>query len=216
MSVDEVTTTDSTTTNATTPVNVTGVTSGVSAVSGGTTNTCALTTAGGVKCWGINADAELGNGTTGSSTTPVDVTGLTSGVTAVAVGGNHTCAVTSTGGVKCWGVNSDGQLGNGGSPSSFTPVAVTGISSGGAAITSGAGFSCALSTTQVVACWGWNGVGNLGDGTTTSADSPVTTIGTFGLPSSQAVPPNVDLLWWAPGNASTQTEILWAELESIS
>ena len=167
---------DGTTIDRPIPVNVTGLGSGVTAISTGYKHTCALTSLGGVKCWGYNSDGQLGDGTTTSSSTPVNVTGLSGVVTAISAGGFHTCALMQTGGVKCWGFNGFGQLGNATTSSSSTPVNVSGLSSGVSAIRLGANHTCALQSGGIK-CWGDNGFGQLGNGTTDQGNIPVNVAG---------------------------------------
>jgi alpha-tubulin suppressor-like RCC1 family protein len=119
--------------NSAEPVDVVGLTSGVTAIAAGIvhaeygSHTCALTSVGGIKCWGPNLYGQLGNGSYTKSSTPVEVSGLASGVTAITVSNEHTCALTSGGGVVCWGSNSRGQLGNPVKDSSNVPVVVAGL-----------------------------------------------------------------------------------------
>jgi alpha-tubulin suppressor-like RCC1 family protein len=153
------------------PVPVTGLSSGVTAVSAGSNFACALTAAGGVVCWGLNQYGELGNGSTENSAVPVPVSGLASGVTEVSAGEEFACALTAGGGVVCWGYNFDGELGNNTGVNSSVPVPVSGLTSGVTAISVGALSACALTATGSVFCWGLNDGGELGNGTTTT--SPV-------------------------------------------
>jgi len=168
---------DGTKTNRITPVDVSGLNSGVVSIATGGRHTCALTAGGGVKCWGYNGSGQLGDGTTTNRWTAVDVSGLGSGVAAIAIGFYHSCALMTGGGIKCWGYNADGQLGDGTKTNRITPVDISGLSSGVAAIATGFSHTCGLMKGGEIKCWGWNGYGQLGDGTTTNRYTPVNVSG---------------------------------------
>jgi alpha-tubulin suppressor-like RCC1 family protein len=168
------------TSNSSLPVPVTGLSTGVAAIAAGNLHTCALTTGGGVQCWGRNLDGQLGNGSTSNSSVPVAVTGLAGSVALITAGTLHTCVVTTVGGVQCWGRNDVGQLGDGTTANSSVPVSVPSLASGVAAVVAGTSFTCALTTSGGVQCWGGNGAGQLGDGTTVSSPVSVSVIGLAG------------------------------------
>jgi alpha-tubulin suppressor-like RCC1 family protein len=171
------------------PVDVVGLTSGVRAVSTGIQHACALTTAGGVKCWGSNTQGQLGNGARpGTSTTPVDVAGLASGVSALVTGGGHSCALVAGGAVKCWGINNDGQLGNGTTTSSNTPVDVVGLGGPVKGLSAGLIHVCALMSAGSIKCWGSNSIGQLGDGTKVRRTRPVDVRPAAAAPAPRAAP----------------------------
>ncbi|WP_028193652.1 Ig-like domain repeat protein [Salinispora pacifica] len=157
------------------PVNLPAGTT-ITAIAGGRGHSLALTSAGTVLAWGRNSQGQLGDGTNTDSTTPVDVDlppGTT--ITAIAGGGRHSLALTSTGTVLAWGQNSAGQLGDGTNTDSTTPVDVdlppgTTIT----AITAHDGdHSLALTSTGTILAWGRNSQGQLGDGTNTDRSTPV-------------------------------------------
>ena len=133
-----------------TPVDVPGVTSGVTAI----TPNCALTAAGGVKCWSLEGGLHTS-----------DVPGLGTGVIALATSGLHGCALLTGGTVRCWGANDHGQLGDGTKTDRPVPVKVVGLKKGVVALAVGAFYSCAVTRAGSIQCWGGNGVGELGDGT---------------------------------------------------
>jgi alpha-tubulin suppressor-like RCC1 family protein len=175
-----------TTTNSSIPVAVSlpsGTT--VTGIAGGSNHSLALTSSGQVLAWGSNVQGQLGNGTTTNSSTPVAVS-LPSGttVTAIAGGGFHSLALTSTGQVLAWGFNASGQLGNGTPTNSSSPVAVS-LPSGTTvtAIAGGVYHSLALTSSGQVLAWGSNGYGELGNGTTTNSSTPVA----VSLPSGTTV-----------------------------
>lgn len=169
---------DGSTSNSNVPVSVTGLSSGVSAISGGGDHELAIQN-GVVKAWGDNFDGQLGQGfTSANSTTPVSITGLSSGISAVASGGYHSLAIQN-GAAMAWGENDDGQLGTGTTTDSLAPTAVSGLSSGATAIAGGLYHSLAIHNGAAVA-WGYNADGELGNGTsgaTANSDLPVSVTG---------------------------------------
>lgn len=158
----------------------------VSAVALGDMHTCALTTGGGLSCWGANNAGQLGDGSTTQHQSPAQtMPAYTKGVTAIAAGSTHTCAVAQTeatnAGVHCWGEDSSGQLGNGVFTGTFLMPPAAEVSPLGGAILSlaaGGNHSCVLvgGAGGGAFCWGENGDGQLGDGTM-SDQATVRTVG---------------------------------------
>ncbi len=152
---------DGTLTNRSTPVQVVG--GPYAAVEVGNYNTCAITAAGGAMCWGRNTDGQLGDGTLVNRSSPVAVVGLTTGVRQIDTGGASTCALLTTGGVRCWGNNVYGSLGDGTAVNRSTPVAVLGLVDQ-IHVANYSAHSCAVAATGAVTCWGWAYHGQLGNG----------------------------------------------------
>jgi alpha-tubulin suppressor-like RCC1 family protein len=147
----------------------TDVLTGVQAIAAGGTTTCALTTGGGVRCWGDNSVGQLGDNEMESSRTTPPPTDVLTGVRVIAEGDQHTCAVTTAGGVRCWGFNAFGQLGDGvGLDAILSVPPATDLLTEVRSIAAGVGHTCALTMAGGVRCWGDNSFGQLGDGTTTT------------------------------------------------
>jgi alpha-tubulin suppressor-like RCC1 family protein len=156
-----------------------GISSGAISISSGYAYSCALMSYGGVKCWGDNWTGQLGSGTWVNTAPAVHVKGLTSGVTAITSGIMHSCALLSNGSVKCWGANNYGQLGDGTNSNRNEPaqVIVGGQPiSGVVSISGGYEHTCAVMANGEAKCWGRNGYGELGDGTTTNRSVPTSVI----------------------------------------
>lgn len=143
-------------------------------VSAGQDFSCGVTPLQTAYCWGRNAAGALGNGTTSNSTTPVAVS-LPVGVRldSVSAGQDHACGLSTTGAVYCWGGNALGQLGTGNTNPQTAPALV--IATPAATFTqvaAGAQFTCALTTTNVVLCWGLNSQGQLGNANNYTTNTP--------------------------------------------
>ena len=131
---------DGTTNYANVPVSVVGLPAAAAEISSGYQHTCVVTVNGAALCWGNNSFGQLGDGSAANSSTPVAVESLQSGVTSITASGDNTCAITTTGGAKCWGGYSGGQLGSAPDPpltcpisplqgAQATPIDVPGVSS---------------------------------------------------------------------------------------
>jgi len=150
------------------------------AISSGAKHTCAILDNGSVSCWGYNGDGQLGDGTTTERNTPTQTSSLGTGRTAVAIssGVQHTCAILDDATVSCWGRNAYGQLGDTTTTDRNTPTQTSSIGTGRTAvvISSGAQHTCVILDGASVSCWGWNGYGQLGDGTTIDRSTPTQTL----------------------------------------
>lgn len=164
------------------PTGVTGLSAGVDRVAAGRTFSCALMVDGEVLCWGHNNHGQLGTSTketchdnaTSCSTTPLEVAGLGGSVADLSLGDNHVCALLTSGAVECWGANTFGQLGNGTTVDSTTPVQVQGLPSDSVVDMSvGGAHSCAVTSAGGVKCWGRNGWGQLGNESKEDSAVPV-------------------------------------------
>lgn len=132
-------------------------------IAAGGTHTCAINSSGGAQCWGEGQHGMLGNSADDRTVSPVAVTGLGSGVTAISASPNRSCAITSVGAVKCWGYGLEWQLGHGLQEDSNVPVQVSGLTIGATAISTGPHHSCAI-VSGTAKCWGDGGRGQIGNG----------------------------------------------------
>jgi alpha-tubulin suppressor-like RCC1 family protein len=164
------------------PVPVTGITDAV-AIASGEDHACAVRASGRSSCWGRNTWGQLGDGSKDDSNVPRAVMELGAtpggwvkteleGAVAVGAGYAHTCVLHVDGRVSCWGANWYGQLGNGSTTDTVSPVTVSQVSRV-KAISLGNLSTCALLADGTARCWGSNAYGQMGDGTTRHALLPV-------------------------------------------
>ena len=153
------------------------------ALGAGWNHTCAVLRSGGVVCWGYNSLGQLGDGTITNRNRPVAVqgvnssgtlAGIASGSRVIDAGAEFTCALAQTGALYCWGDGNLGELGHGVTEVSRVPVQVALITDARsvAANSDPAGHACAVRTAGVD-CWGYNALGQVGDGTLTQRTRPV-------------------------------------------
>ena len=174
---------------STTPVQVPGITDCVQ-ITGGANHTCARHADGTVSCWGSNASGQLGQLASNPTTTctessgakipclpsPAQVPNLAN-VADVGAGEQHTCVRKADRTVACWGDNAQGQLGDGTKTARSAPAAVIGLGTDVVELAVGRFFACARHATGKVSCWGGNGSGQVGDGTTVDATHPMALAG---------------------------------------
>ena len=166
-----------TTTAKTTPVSIT---SGASWIAAGNGTTCAVVFSA-AKCWGNNDQGQLGIASTTNQTKPVAVNSPgNANVSEIAVGTSTMCLLGSSNAMYCTGSNTYGQLGNGGTTSSTSLVAVSGSLAVATpssyvrpTIASGPYGTCAVGTNGKLYCWGYNYYDQVGNGSTGST-TPVT------------------------------------------
>ncbi|MBU6375573.1 MAG: putative Ig domain-containing protein [Bdellovibrionales bacterium] len=159
---------DGSTLSRSSPITIDGSTS-YRAVAAGLSHTCGITSSGTLKCWGSNTWGQIGDGgATTNRLLPSRVDPFTS-YQAITAGSNHSCGISASGQLKCWGQNGSGQLGNGNFSGWITPTIID-IETRYQQIDAGYSSTCGITTTGALKCWG---SGPLGRGDNSSSNFPV-------------------------------------------
>ena len=177
------------------PVQVVGITTATS-IAAGQDHACALLEDKTARCWGTNWHGQLGNGVLGGPDepfpTPIRV--RLGNIKSIAVGGLHTCALLEDKTARCWGLNTNGQLGIGGvntvaipTPAPVLDTTGTGSLGNIKSIALGNNHSCAVLEDKTARCWGLNNRGQLGDGTIERRTIPVPVLESPGTPLGNIV-----------------------------
>ncbi|MEO7387205.1 MAG: RCC1 repeat-containing protein, partial [Gammaproteobacteria bacterium] len=156
------------------PLAVVNISSRIVSLGAGASHTCAVIEGGASRCWGRNANGQVGNGTVvGNLPLPLLVVGIGAAI-AVTGGFEHSCALLVEGDTKCWGLNDGGQLGigtsGGATQRSGTPLTVNGAIIG---LDAGGNHTCAVTPSGTASCWGDGTWGQLGDGGVSGSSLPV-------------------------------------------
>ena len=159
----------------------TGQLTQVAQLSLGAAHSCARLTTGQARCWGENQNRQLGTGDQqdgGPFVVENRTGGPMTGITAIAAGANHTCAIVAGGQVRCFGSNVNGQLGDGSIQPRTRAVTVLDVNgstplTGATQITAGSNYTCVRLNTGQARCWGSNTSGQLGRGNNDSRNRPV-------------------------------------------
>jgi alpha-tubulin suppressor-like RCC1 family protein len=156
-----------------TPVDVPNLSNNITQIASMSDHTCGIHAGGAISCWGADSYGQLGDGTVAPFKGAVDVVGLGTEARQISTGVQHSCALIKGGGIKCWGSNANGQLGNGTLTASSKPVSVIGLSRPAVEVSAGGYHSCARLDNNQIFCWGAGTKGQLGNSTNTSSPTPV-------------------------------------------
>lgn len=179
------------------------------AITAGGAHTCAIDDLGHGWCWGNGDYYALGNDSTVGSLLPTPVTMPSATTfTAISAGNAHTCALTHTTTIRCWGLNAAGQIGNNATVDARTPAGLADGGRGYVDVHAGHATTCAVATGGDAYCWGYNNRGQVGDGTIQNRWVPTQVKMPLGVPSAKvtihaihacAVTTSGDLYCWGGG-----------------
>jgi alpha-tubulin suppressor-like RCC1 family protein len=151
---------------------VTGVGGPVAQVSAGKFHTCVVTAVGSVMCWGNGSSGRLGTGNQDSTASPSIVADAGESFRQVSAGGAHTCALTVSQRIYCWGVGTDGQVGDGEIAASLVPAREYTLAADWALVSAGDDHSCGQKADGRWFCWGDGQYGQIGNDSTLARSIP--------------------------------------------